>query len=251
MPAEHVELVQRHPVDVAQDELRGLEVACRIEHHAAPAKARCIVHGQCRYPNDAGLRRAAQLPQSHRPVEQARDGARCHDDAAGRDLEAVALRCCIGRRVEAKSDAVRARGIVGLPLDGEPDTAAAAEQLRKVARDGFNLGVPRRDERRVRAEREIARPGEQLRRARHESRRGLDGRGGRYRALGRAGQQRERSPKGRRGAARWQAPPHFGFCARCASWARTRSASASDRGPRMPRRAGGMWAVASCGGPNT
>ena len=48
VPVQHVELVQRHRVDEALDELRRLVVARRIEHQAAPAEARRIVDLQRR-----------------------------------------------------------------------------------------------------------------------------------------------------------------------------------------------------------
>ena len=75
MPAEHVELVQRHPVDVAQDELRatGSGAPNRASGRASGSAAHPVMCSAASV--DAALlgRRArAQLPQRHRPVEQAR-----------------------------------------------------------------------------------------------------------------------------------------------------------------------------------
>ena len=90
---QHVELVQRHPVDELLDVLRRLEVPRGIEHQAAPCEARRIgdpqrgnIHGQPLH----GIRRD-ELPQRHRTVEESRGGARRDGDAFGRDRPANIL----------------------------------------------------------------------------------------------------------------------------------------------------------------
>ena len=42
MPVQHVELVQRHPVDEALDVFRRLEMPRRVQHESAPREARRI-----------------------------------------------------------------------------------------------------------------------------------------------------------------------------------------------------------------
>src|SRR5688572_18911898 len=50
VPVQHVELVQRHPVDEALDELRRLVVTRRVQHKPAPGEAWRVVdaHGRHR-----------------------------------------------------------------------------------------------------------------------------------------------------------------------------------------------------------
>ena len=90
VPVQHVQLVDRHPVDEGEDEFRRLEVARRVEHDAAPRKARRVVdrdRGNCR----AALARRHQLPERGAAVREARVARRRDHHARGPRLEVVGL----------------------------------------------------------------------------------------------------------------------------------------------------------------
>src|SRR5712671_3038449 len=49
MKVKHIELVERHQIDVLLDFLDREKVARRIDHRAAPSEARAVNDGNCRH----------------------------------------------------------------------------------------------------------------------------------------------------------------------------------------------------------
>ena len=107
VPVQHVELVQRHPVDELPDEFGRLVVPRRIEHQSAPGEARRVVDPQRldRRGAGSGAVRGGELPKRDGPVEEAARIRGADLDAARRHLERVRLRGPGGRCVERKPDA--------------------------------------------------------------------------------------------------------------------------------------------------
>ena len=94
VPVQHVELVQRHPVDELLDVLGRLVVARGIEHEPAPGKARRVVDLHGADLRDAALRRdhREQLPQRHGAVEEPRRCARRDGAPSGVTDQRIAFR---------------------------------------------------------------------------------------------------------------------------------------------------------------
>ena len=113
VPVEEVELVQRHRVEHALDLVHAVEVPGRIEHVAAPAKARRVLdpqRGQVEIAAGSAGGGLDQLPQRERTVIQAGRVAGDHRDALGIDGQAIALGGDAGVRIEGEVDPRCRRG---------------------------------------------------------------------------------------------------------------------------------------------
>ena len=95
VPVQHVELVQRHPVDVALDELRRLVVPRGIEHQPAPCVARLIRDADAWQRDSIRLIRsgcAQHLPQRDRAIVETATIARAHSNSARRSRRVHTIR---------------------------------------------------------------------------------------------------------------------------------------------------------------
>ena len=94
MPMQHIQLVERHPVDELHDELRRLKVAHRVEHQSAPGESRAVSDALRRNDERAGSGTSGggQLPQCDGGVEQSTGIAGGQQDLVWGDLDGVTLR---------------------------------------------------------------------------------------------------------------------------------------------------------------
>jgi len=243
MPAEHVELVQRHPVEVAQDEADRLKVARRVEHQAAPAEARRVAHEHRRKGEHSVVqaRRAALLPERHGTVEEAARSARRHHYPLGRHLEAVTLRRRARRcRIELEGDRARRDPRRAALAHRECDPVARAQVRGEIGGDARRLRAMGNQDQRAAPKHEDPRTRNDFGGSRNDVRQHV-----RRRPAGTGehcrGPHRQRKPRSH----------HFPVFRRCASCARSRSLSAGVSFPSSPCRCGGMWPVTSAGSPNT
>ncbi len=145
VPAKHVELVHRHPVDVAHDELGRLEVARRVEHQPAPGEARRIADRQRRQREFSSLQPggAAQLPEGHRAVEESPRGARCDQHAGGGHVQPVALLPLRGSPIELEHDGCGCKARAGARAHLQRHAMTGAQQLCEIGRNRRGLRILR------------------------------------------------------------------------------------------------------------
>jgi len=148
---QHVELVQRHPVDERPDETRRLVMTRRVEHQAAPREARRIVDGHRGNGRAARARRRHELPQRRGRVGEPGVGGGGEHDGPGLHLHAIGLgparklahaleanRALAARGgMRAQRDAQAHRGELGEVRRHAPGAGVVApDQQRRLARDG-------------------------------------------------------------------------------------------------------------------
>ncbi len=173
MPLQHVELVQRHPVDEIHDELRRLVVPRGVEHQAAPGEARRVdnAHRRQRDHIVPGLRiRSAQLPKRDRRVEQAPRVARREHHASRRDIDLIPFRIRDGQEgVQPEYESIGRRCLSGPFGNTQSHPAGLQHQLREIARHSRCLAVARVRDRRIGAEREYTAAQLDVRRSRDDA----------------------------------------------------------------------------------
>ncbi|MNU93097.1 hypothetical protein D3C71_830290 [compost metagenome] len=133
MPMEGVELVRCHGVEQRLDLLDALEVAGRVEHEAAPGKARRVLDAHRREADRVGGIAGQQLPQRHRAVEQAAV-------IAGFDHDAVAVhpqRIGFGGRAFARGNAAEFNGVLAglLAADLQLERRGVGQQRGELRSD--------------------------------------------------------------------------------------------------------------------
>ena len=172
MPMQHIELVQRHRVDEAANEIRRLVVARRIEHQAAPRKARRIrdVDGGKRE-RRAAVRRAGELPQRDAAIEKPRVSRCGHGRAPRRHRDGIALGAERRTRVALEVDGAVGRGAAprrGLARErlreefaqrrrGAARVAIAAHRDERERAVDAQFAIAQRDPRRLRDDRGLGR----------------------------------------------------------------------------------------------
>ena len=157
VPVQHVELVQRHPVQVAPDELRRLQVARAVEHESAPWEARGVLDVDGGQRERALPHRRRQLPERDGAVQQAGCVARGDRGVAGVGVDAIRL----GRRLRTRE---RDGAVPRFAFDnGRVQSARALQQGRQALGGAAGLGVTRRDH-----DRSVVAPCERAARASHD-----------------------------------------------------------------------------------
>ncbi len=98
MPMQHIQLVERHPVDELHDELRRLKVTGRVEHQAAPGQPWTVADtlGRNRDSAGSGTSGCAQLPHSNGSIEQSARIAGGQHDPPRRHIDRIAFRIGAG-----------------------------------------------------------------------------------------------------------------------------------------------------------
>src|ERR1700733_793651 len=101
MPMQHVQLVERHPVDESHDELRRLKVAHRVEHQSAPGEPWAVSDALRRNDDGAGSGTSGggELPQCNGGIEESTGIAGGQQDLARCDLDRVTLRVRASHRL--------------------------------------------------------------------------------------------------------------------------------------------------------
>jgi len=141
VPVQHVQLVQRHPVDQFLDVGDALEMPRRVEHQATPLETRVIGDHALRDRRGHSARgaRSQQLPERDAAVEQTAWRTCRHPNVIVADVDAVTrLAHGIGMRVQLEHDR-RRRPCTRIRRELKVQATRRGDEVHEALRDRLRL----------------------------------------------------------------------------------------------------------------